>query len=81
MKTSLILIQKKGLTKGFFISFQYPLEIAGISNEEFLYHAYIAKLKSKNQQEISQDEFCAKILLPHVRSLKMDESFFITRSK
>jgi Fe-S cluster assembly ATP-binding protein len=61
--------------KGLFISFQYPLEIAGISNEEFLYQAYLAKIRSKKGQEISQKEFKEKILLPHVYALKMDEGF------
>lgn len=61
--------------KGLFISFQYPLEIAGISNEEFLYQAYLAKIKSDNGQEISQEEFRQKVLMPHVKALNMDQSF------
>lgn len=29
---------------GIFLAFQYPVEIPGVSNEEFLYHAYNSKL-------------------------------------
>lgn len=42
---------------GLFMSFQYPVEIPGVSNVEFLKAAYNAKLKSKGEKEISLEAF------------------------
>jgi Fe-S cluster assembly ATP-binding protein len=42
---------------GLFISFQYPIEIPGISNLQFLHAAYNAKLKSKDQPALSEEMF------------------------
>nr|YP_009496539.1 iron-sulfur cluster formation ABC transporter [Actinocyclus subtilis]AWT39252.1 iron-sulfur cluster formation ABC transporter [Actinocyclus subtilis] len=38
---------------GIFLAFQYPVEIPGVSNEEFLYHAYNSKLyfSGKNRKK------------------------------
>lgn len=36
---------------GLFMSFQYPLEVAGISNNEFLYASYLAHVKKKDDLE------------------------------
>jgi Fe-S cluster assembly ATP-binding protein len=42
---------------GLFIGFQYPVEIPGISNLQFLHTAYNAKLKSKNEAPLSEEDF------------------------
>ncbi len=42
---------------GLFMSFQYPIEIPGVSNLQFLRSAYNAHLKAKGEKEISLPEF------------------------
>lgn len=42
---------------GLFMSFQYPVEIPGVSNIEFLRAAYNAQRKSKGMPEIGLSEF------------------------
>ena len=42
---------------GVFLAFQYPIEIPGVSNEDFLRLAYNAKQKFKNQSEVDPLEF------------------------
>jgi Fe-S cluster assembly ATP-binding protein len=46
---------------GIFLAFQYPIEIPGVSNEDFLRLAYNSKLKSNNQSEIDPIEFLSLI--------------------
>lgn len=42
---------------GLFMSFQYPIEIPGISNIEFLRTAYNSVKKSREEKELTADEF------------------------
>lgn len=42
---------------GLFMSFQYPIEIAGISNLEFLHSAFNAHRKARGEEMMSRDEF------------------------
>jgi Fe-S cluster assembly ATP-binding protein len=42
---------------GLFMGFQYPVEIAGISNLQFLHVAYNAKLKAKGEVPLSEEVF------------------------
>lgn len=42
---------------GVFLAFQYPIEIPGVSNEDFLRLAYNAKQKYRNQPEVDPLEF------------------------
>jgi len=42
---------------GLFLAFQYPIEIPGVSNEDFLRLAYNAKQKAKNEPEVDPLEF------------------------
>lgn len=42
---------------GLFIGFQYPIEIPGVSNLQFLHAAYNAKLKSQGQVSLSEETF------------------------
>lgn len=56
--------------KGLFMSFQYPLEIAGISNLEFLRHAYNAVWGKK----LSEEDF-RKHIEPILESMQIKHSF------
>jgi Fe-S cluster assembly ATP-binding protein len=42
---------------GIFLAFQYPIEIPGVSNEDFLRLAYNAKQTFKNEPEVDPIEF------------------------
>ena len=42
---------------GIFLAFQYPIEIPGVSNEDFLQLAYNAKKRFNNQPEVNPLEF------------------------
>lgn len=42
---------------GLFMSFQYPVEVPGVSNVQFLRTAYNANRKARGQQELSLEEF------------------------
>jgi Fe-S cluster assembly ATP-binding protein len=42
---------------GIFLAFQYPIEIPGVSNEDFLRLAYNSKQKSKNLPDVDPLEF------------------------
>ena len=42
---------------GLFLAFQYPVEIPGVSNEEFLRLAYNLKQKANNLEEVNPIEF------------------------
>lgn len=42
---------------GLFMSFQYPVEVPGVSNSQFLRMACNAKRKAKGDQELSEDDF------------------------
>ena len=46
---------------GIFLAFQYPIEIPGVSNEDFLRLAYNAKRAFKNEPELDPLEFLAII--------------------
>ena len=57
---------------GLFMSFQYPVEIPGITNLQFLHTAYNAKLKAQGTTPVSEEVFSAivdeKMTLVDVRS-------------
>jgi Fe-S cluster assembly ATP-binding protein len=42
---------------GLFMGFQYPIEIPGISNVQFLHAAYNAKLKAHGKTVLTEEEF------------------------
>lgn len=46
---------------GIFLAFQYPIEIPGVSNEDFLRLAYNSKQIAKNKPEVDPLEFLAII--------------------
>ena len=59
---------------GLFVSFQYPVEIPGISNLHFLHAAYNAQRKAKEESIISETEF-RKILEEKLELLEMKPEF------
>jgi Fe-S cluster assembly ATP-binding protein len=63
---------------GLFLGFQYPVEIAGISNQEFLFHAYNAKRKAHNKAPLTLQEFAT--LLEEKMALMEIKREFIDRS-
>lgn len=68
---------------GIFLAFQYPIEIPGVSNEDFLRLAYNAKQKFYNRPEVDPLEFLAIIneklklvkMLPLFLSRNVNEGF------
>ena len=63
---------------GIFLAFQYPIEIPGVSNEDFLRLAYNSKLQSENKKEVDPIEFLG-IITSKLKIIKMD-STFLTRN-
>lgn len=61
--------------KGLFMSFQYPLEIFGLTNAHFLYAAHSAKLKYEGRPVVSEEEFEQEVLLPKARALNIKADF------
>jgi Fe-S cluster assembly ATP-binding protein len=59
---------------GFFIGFQYPLEIPGLGNEEFLRTAIDAKHKALNLPRLSDEDFNAKMKTA-MQLLEMDNRY------
>lgn len=59
---------------GLFMSFQYPVEIPGVSNIQFLRTAYNANRKARNQQELSLEEF-EKLLDKKMRLVDIKPEF------
>lgn len=59
---------------GLFMSFQYPVEVPGVSNVQFLHHAYNAKRKANEQEEISIEEF-SQIMVEQMKLMEMKPEF------
>ena len=59
---------------GIFLAFQYPIEIPGVSNEDFLRFAYNAKQKFYNKPEIGPLEFLT-IINETLNLVNMSSSF------
>ena len=59
---------------GIFLAFQYPIEIPGVSNEEFLRVAYNLKQKANGLKELDPIQFF-QILDKKLKQVKMDPSF------
>lgn len=59
---------------GLFMSFQYPVEIPGVSNAQFLKIALNAKLKANGQNELSDDEF-NQLLEKKMKLMEMRSEF------
>ncbi|MDR2581143.1 MAG: Fe-S cluster assembly ATPase SufC [Fibromonadaceae bacterium] len=59
---------------GFFIGFQYPLEIPGLGNEEFLRATIDAKHKALNLPKMNESEFSEK-MKKTMQLLEMDSRY------
>lgn len=59
---------------GIFLAFQYPIEIPGVSNEDFLRLAYNSKLKSQNIPEVDPIEFLT-LINDKLKIIDMSASF------
>ncbi len=60
--------------KGIFLSFQYPVEIPGVSNSEFLRMAYNARRKDKGLEEVDPLDF-DEILSQKMAALDMGDKY------
>jgi Fe-S cluster assembly ATP-binding protein len=59
---------------GIFLAFQYPIEIPGVSNEDFLRLAYNSKQQFLNKSEVDPIEFLA-IITQKLEFVSMSPSF------
>ena len=59
---------------GIFLAFQYPIEIPGVSNEDFLRLAYNSKQKFYNKSEVDPIEFLT-IISEKLKLVNMSPSF------
>lgn len=59
---------------GVFLAFQYPVEIPGVSNSQFLRLAYNEKMKHTGQEELDPLEF-NDYLKEKMKIVEMDKSF------
>ena len=59
---------------GLFLAFQYPVEIAGVDNQEFLQAIYNAKQVSMNLPKVNP-LFFYELLREKLKMVKLDESF------
>lgn len=64
--------------EGLFMAFQYPIEVPGVSNAQFLRLAYNEKRKHQGEDELDPLEF-KDLLKERARIVEMDASF-MTRS-
>ncbi len=60
---------------GVFLAFQYPVEIPGVSNSQFLRLAYNEKMKHLGEEELDPLEF-NDLLKERAKIVEMDPSFF-----
>nr|YP_009395162.1 Iron-sulfur cluster formation ABC transporterATP-binding subunit [Bryothamnion seaforthii]ARW63930.1 Iron-sulfur cluster formation ABC transporterATP-binding subunit [Bryothamnion seaforthii] len=59
---------------GIFLAFQYPIEIPGVSNIDFLRIIYNSKQKAKNQKELDPLSFF-ELINNKLKEINMDTSF------
>ncbi|MBX7170882.1 MAG: Fe-S cluster assembly ATPase SufC [Pyrinomonadaceae bacterium] len=61
--------------EGVFLAFQYPVEVPGVSNSQFLRLAYNEKMKHLGEEELDPLEF-NDYLKEKAKIVEMDSSFF-----
>ena len=59
---------------GLFVGFQYPVEIGGVANGDFLREAYNAKLRACGSSPLSSEEF-AEVLAEKMGRMQMGAEF------
>ncbi len=60
--------------KGIFLAFQYPVEIPGVNNEDFLRLAYNSKQKALNSKEVDPIEFL-EVISEKLKIVNLDTTF------
>nr|YP_009244069.1 iron-sulfur cluster formation ABC transporter ATP-binding subunit [Gelidium elegans]AMK96311.1 iron-sulfur cluster formation ABC transporter ATP-binding subunit [Gelidium elegans] len=65
---------EKRSQEGIFLAFQYPVEINGVSNADFLRLAYNAQQRANNKPELDPLSFF-ELVSQKVQSIEMDSSF------
>lgn len=60
--------------KGIFLAFQYPVEIPGVNNEDFLRLAYNSKQKALNKSEVDPIQFM-EVISEKLKIVNLDTSF------
>ena len=60
--------------KGIFLAFQYPVEIPGVNNEDFLRLAYNSKQKFLNKPEVDPIEFL-EVISKNLKVVNIDPTF------
>jgi len=60
---------------GIFLAFQYPVEVPGVSNSQFLRLAYNEKMKHLGEEELDPLEF-NDYMKEKAKVIEMDKSFF-----
>lgn len=60
--------------KGIFLGFQYPVEIAGVSNLAFLRESFNSICKAQGLSEMNEKDFL-DMLKPKLKLLEMDQAF------
>jgi len=61
-------------SKGFFLAFQYPVEVPGVNNAYFLRTALNAQRRARGEAEIDAYDFMA-LITEKLKLLEMDKSF------
>jgi Fe-S cluster assembly ATP-binding protein len=72
----LSVLPEKRAHKGLFLAFQYPLEVHGITNYEFLRTVYNEKQKYLKKEDITPLEF-TKHIQKYTKKLNLNESFLL----
>lgn len=62
--------------KGIFLAFQYPVEIPGVSNADFLRLAYNAKRRANDESELDPLSFFS-LISKNIREVEMNDSFLV----
>ncbi|MBI3794632.1 MAG: Fe-S cluster assembly ATPase SufC [Nitrospinae bacterium] len=73
-KDLLALSPEERALEGLFLAYQYPVEIPGVNNAEFLRMAYNAKLKKQGKETVDPLDF-EDILTAKMELLGMDQKF------
>ncbi len=73
-KNPFLLTANERALEGIFLGFQYPTEISGITNFDFMHLAYNEKLKYEGKKEVTPIHFF-QIIEPFLKDLKMHNDF------
>ncbi len=77
-KSILDMAPEERARKGIFLGFQYPVEIPGVTNADFLRLSYNSRQREKNQQELEPLEFF-EFINKKLEIVEMDPGF-LTRN-